>query len=111
MPHKFAAGQTVEYFALDGRFGGPGLDTIIRLLPEDAGNYQYHIQRTDGSEQRCAREAQLRSASPSTLPPPQQSDRPGHVGGSSRRVRLSRSTANARHQCAPADATLGAAPG
>jgi hypothetical protein len=64
MPHQFAAGQTVEYFAADGRFGGAGLYTIIRLLPEDAGDYQYHIQRTGGGEQRCVREAQLRSAGP-----------------------------------------------
>jgi len=73
MPHKFAAGQSVEYFAADG-------------LPEDAGEYQYHIQRTGGGEQRCAREAQLRSAGPLIPQAAQQSIPPEHVGGSSRRV-------------------------
>ena len=87
MPHKFAAGQTVEYFAADGRFGGAGLHTIIRLLPEDAGEYQYHVQRTGGGEQRCVREAQLRSAGPPIPPASPQSDRAGHLGGLSRRVR------------------------
>ena len=77
MPHKFAAGQTVEYFAADGRFSGAGLYTIIRLLPEDAGGYQYHIQRTTGGEQRCVREAQLRSSGPAILPASQQSNRTG----------------------------------
>ena len=87
MPHQFAAGQTVEYVAAYGRFGGAGLYTIIRLLPEDAGEYQYHIQRTNGGEQRCVREAQLRSTGPPIPPASQQSDRAGQVGGSSRRVR------------------------
>jgi hypothetical protein len=87
MPHRFATGQTVEYFAPHGQFGGAGLYTIIRLLPEHAGEYQYHIQRTDGGEQRCAREAQLRSAGPPIPPASHQSDRAGHVGGLSRRVR------------------------
>ena len=64
MPRKFAAGQTVEYFAADGRFSGAGRYTIIRLLPEDAGEFQYHIQRAGGSEQRRARQSQLRLGAP-----------------------------------------------
>ncbi len=62
MPHKFAVGQSVEY--CDARTGGAGLFTILRLLPEDAGEFQYHIQRTGGVEQRRVRESQLRLGEP-----------------------------------------------
>jgi hypothetical protein len=65
MPHKFCIGQSVEYFAVDTLSKGAGLYTIIRLLPEDAGEFQYHIQRTRGGEQRRVRESQLRAGGPS----------------------------------------------
>jgi len=87
MPHRFAIGQSVEYFAADTRTGGAALYTIIRQLPKDADDYQYHIQRTGGGEQRLVREAQLRSVSPPMSPAPRQLSPPGQVDGSSRRVR------------------------
>jgi hypothetical protein len=60
MRHKFAVGQLVEYHAVDALAGGAGLYTILRLLPEDAGEFQYHVQRTSGREQRRVRESLLR---------------------------------------------------
>ena len=62
MPHKFAVGQSVEYY--DALTDGAGLYTILRLLPQDAGEFQYHIQRAGGAEQRRARESQLRLGEP-----------------------------------------------
>jgi hypothetical protein len=58
MPHEFSIGQAVEYY--DALAGGARLYTIIRLLPEDAGEFHYHIQRTGGGEHRRVRESQLR---------------------------------------------------
>jgi hypothetical protein len=43
MPHRFAVGQLVEYYAVDPLVGGAGLYTIISLLPEDAGQFLYHV--------------------------------------------------------------------
>ncbi len=57
MPYKFAVGY-------DARTGGASLFTILRLLPEDAGEFQYHIQRAGGAEQRRVRESQLRLDGP-----------------------------------------------
>ena len=62
MPHKFTVGQSVEYY--DALTGGAGLFTILRLLREDAGEFQYHIQRAAGAEQRRVRESQLRLGEP-----------------------------------------------
>jgi hypothetical protein len=62
MPHKFAVGQSVEYY--DALTDGAGLYTILRLLPQDAGEFQYHIQRDGGAEQRRVRESQLRLGTP-----------------------------------------------
>jgi hypothetical protein len=62
MPHKFAIGQSVGYY--DAQARDAGLFTILRLLPEDAGEFQYHIQRAGGAEQRRARESQLRLGEP-----------------------------------------------
>ncbi len=62
MPHKFAVDQSVEYY--DARTRGAGLYIILRLLPEDAGEFQYHIQRAGDAEQRRVRESQLRLGAP-----------------------------------------------
>ena len=60
MTHKFVVGQAVEYYAVNPLAKGAGLYTVIRLLPEDAGEFHYHIQRTGGGEHRRVRESQLR---------------------------------------------------
>lgn len=86
MPINSVLANPSNNFAVDALAGGTGLYTILRLLPEDAGEFQYDIQRADGGEHRLARESQLRSASP-PAPPPRRSNPPGRIGGSPRRVR------------------------
>lgn len=44
MPHKFAVGQSVVHFGLDLRSRCAGRYAVIRLLPNDADDYQYHVQ-------------------------------------------------------------------
>jgi len=58
MSHEFRVGQSVEYY--DERADGAGLYVIVRLLPEDASEFHYHIQRAGGGEPRRVRESQLR---------------------------------------------------
>jgi hypothetical protein len=63
MSHKFAVGQVVVFVPDDGGAAAnlAAMATIIRLLPMEAGEYQYHIQLGTEGVQRRARENQLRA--------------------------------------------------
>jgi negative regulator of sigma E activity len=62
MTHKFAVGQTVTFTPVVGevvasRF--PVVATVMRLLPRDGIEYQYHIQVVTDGLLRRAQESQL----------------------------------------------------
>jgi hypothetical protein len=63
MSHKFAVGEVVVFTPGAGEVGisaFPTLATVTRLLPMEAGGYQYHIHVGTEGVQRRAREDQLR---------------------------------------------------
>ena len=58
--HKFRVGETVEF--KPGRMGFPAASrecTIVRLLPIEAGNFQYRIKCVTEAFERVVPEAQL----------------------------------------------------
>ena len=60
MSHAFALGQSVQYFPGPGEIAAErGSYTVVRLLPKDGRDYQYHIKHTVSGELRLVREVQL----------------------------------------------------
>ena len=56
--HKFAVGQKVP-FSPDMGQDGRGSFTVVRLLPEAAGVFQYQVQSEIDCDARVVRENQL----------------------------------------------------
>ncbi len=60
MSHAFAIGQTVQYFPGPGEIAAErGTYTVVRQLPKDGRDYQYHIKHAASGELRLVREPQL----------------------------------------------------
>jgi hypothetical protein len=63
MSHKFNLGQAVVFTPEAGEvFGTATKATVLRLLPRDGTDYQYHVQIEPDGPARRARENQLRAA-------------------------------------------------
>ena len=64
MSHKFAVGQAVIFTPDAGELINElaAMATVIRLLPKDGGEYQYHIQLAPDGVRRRVWENQLRPA-------------------------------------------------
>jgi hypothetical protein len=61
MSHKFAVGEVVVFLPDAGEITHlAAMATVVRLLPMEAGGYQYHIHVGIEGVQRRAREDQLR---------------------------------------------------
>jgi hypothetical protein len=59
--HQFALGQVVEFLPGLGEAAAErGRCEVTRLLPQDGGEWQYHVRSTDGGTARRVRESQLR---------------------------------------------------
>jgi hypothetical protein len=62
MSHKFAVGQSVLFTPGVGEIAAarvPVMATVMRLLPRDGIEYQYHIQVVTDGLLRRAQESQL----------------------------------------------------
>lgn len=60
MTHSFALGQSVQYFPGPGEIAAErGTYVVVRLLPKDGRDYQYHIKHATSGELRLVREPQL----------------------------------------------------
>ncbi|MGG5810105.1 hypothetical protein [Falsiroseomonas sp. CW058] len=60
--HGFSVGQRVEL--VPGRMDGNmprGVYTIVRQLPNDAADREYHVRSAQDGHQRVVRESQLRA--------------------------------------------------
>jgi hypothetical protein len=58
--HKFIVGQSVYYTGgAVSRAAAGGSYRIVRLLPPDAGDYQYRIKSVAEAYERVAKESQL----------------------------------------------------
>jgi hypothetical protein len=63
MSHKFTVGQAVMFTPGVGEIAAarvPVMATVMRLLPRDGIEYQYHIQVVTDGLLRRAQESQLR---------------------------------------------------
>jgi hypothetical protein len=60
--HGFTIGQSVELFP--GRYDGNvprGAYTVVRLLPNDGKDREYHVRHQRDGHERVVRESQLRA--------------------------------------------------
>lgn len=68
MAHSFALGQHAEFLPGPGETAAErGSCEVTRLLPQDAGEWQYLVRSSKGNHERRVRESQLR-ALPSLQP-------------------------------------------
>jgi hypothetical protein len=90
MSHKFAVGQRVAYIGspLEG-YEAAGRYTITQLMPEDAGDYQYHVRRETNGAIRRVREALIRPL-PTTNVSQQTPRSKRHTAANQRLVRAAR---------------------
>ena len=59
-PYGFAVGQSVE--VIPDRYDGDiprGTYTILRLLPNEGGDREYHVRHQRDGQERVVRESQL----------------------------------------------------
>lgn len=63
MSHRYPVGQPVLFVPGDEDIMNTSTDcgTVIRLLPKDGTDYEYHVQFGAEGERRRVRESQLRS--------------------------------------------------
>jgi hypothetical protein len=64
MPHKFILGQAVEYTPPRGIFTPRGVYVVTAKLPEQAGEFEYHIRHPTESHERIAKESELHEVGP-----------------------------------------------
>ena len=57
--HKFSIGQSVYLSGLLARSAAGGSYRIVKLLPPEAGDYQYRIKNVAEAYERVAKESQL----------------------------------------------------
>ena len=90
MSHKFAVGQRVAYIGspLEG-YEAPGRYTIIRLMPEDAGDYQYNVRGETSGAIRRVREALIRPLPTTNVSQPTPRSK-RHTAADHRQVRAAR---------------------
>jgi hypothetical protein len=63
MPHKFQLGEKVYLLQSPYlRSAAPGLNEIVRQMPEQAGEFLYRIKSVSESYERAAKESQLEKA-------------------------------------------------
>jgi hypothetical protein len=68
MSHKFNLGQAVVFTPDSGEVLATATKaTVLRLLPRDGADYQYHVQIEPNGPARRARENQLRAAEDSIV--------------------------------------------
>lgn len=66
--HSFAVGQSIEF--VPGRFDGAapgGIYTVVRQLPNDAGDREYRVKHARDGHERVIRESQMRRGPTSPL--------------------------------------------
>jgi len=81
--HKFCLGQDVVFTPGSGFVTRvPTLGKVTRLLPKEGTQYQYHIQFGPDSQQRMARESQLRFVTEGSPPGGSDAGRPVAGNGS-----------------------------
>ena len=60
--HRFAVGQVVVFLPGPDELAAEGCRyEVTRVLPRDAGAWQYHVRGACGGHERRVREAQLRA--------------------------------------------------
>jgi hypothetical protein len=58
--HSFALGQAAEFLPGPGEpMADRGRCEVTRLLPQDEGEWQYHVRSASGGAERRVRESQL----------------------------------------------------
>jgi hypothetical protein len=62
MPHKFILGQAVGYTPPPGLYAHPGIYVVTAKLPEQDGEFEYHIKHTSELHERIARESEIHEA-------------------------------------------------
>jgi hypothetical protein len=62
VPHKFILGQAVGYSPPPGRYAPPGIYVVTAKLPEQNGEFEYHIKHTSELHERLAKEGELHQA-------------------------------------------------
>ena len=63
MSHKFQVGQVVMFTPSDGELAHRSTkSSIVRLLPKEGVDYQYHVLVVTGGLMRRAWESQLRAS-------------------------------------------------
>lgn len=63
MPSKFKIGQQVRFSShIVGRPGSPGVYSVVKILPHEYGEQEYHVKSGSEPHERVARESQLEKA-------------------------------------------------
>jgi hypothetical protein len=62
MAHAFRLKQVVDFLPGPGELAAErGRHEVTRLLPQDGGEWQYHVRGANGGAERRVRESQLRA--------------------------------------------------
>lgn len=62
MSHKYSVGQLVHAAGANFADRTSGTYEVIRLMPENDGEFSYRIRHTESGTERAAGESQIRSA-------------------------------------------------